>query len=107
LFEKTFADSFTAGASYDRKIGAWFGLELFADDRETVETIDTEFNSKPVGILHVIAELDIHKDSMQAEPPKDIFSDVKCSPKPNPCARITIAPVDGMDIRLKLESVET
>jgi hypothetical protein len=77
LFEKTFADSSTAGASYDRKIGAWFGLELFPDNRETVETIDTEFNSKPVGILHVTAELDIQRDCMQAQPPKDIFNDVK------------------------------
>jgi len=81
------------------KIGVWFGLELFPDNRETVETIDNEFNRKPDGILHVTVELDFHEDCMQEEPPKDIFNDVKCNPNPTPCARIILAPVDGMEIR--------
>ena len=72
---------------------------LFPDNCEDVDIIDNEINRKPVGILQLIAELDVHCDPMQAEPPNDVCSDVACDPNPDPCTFITIAPVEGTAIR--------
>jgi hypothetical protein len=98
LFENESADSFTNGRSNERKIGSLFDPLLFPNTCEDVDIIDNEINRKPVGILQLMAELDVHCDPKQAEPPNDTCSDVAYNPNPIPCTFITVAPVEGMAI---------
>jgi hypothetical protein len=56
--------------------------------------------------LQLIAELEIHRDSVQEELLTDIFTDDGNNPNPAPATTTIAAPVDGMLVLPNAETVE-
>ncbi len=67
---------------------------------------ESEFTRSPVIVLQLIAELDIHRDSMHEELPTDVLGDDEYNPNPAPATTTIAAPVHGTLALLNTETIE-